>query len=194
VATGDARGEIRPEAVLLEGKLIKEFRPRYNISFRDDKKFLMVKVNLNDPFPRFAMTRVQKEDGARYFGPFAHSTSLRKTIHLINKRFHLRSCHRRSGRERLQALPGSHHQELLGAVREQDSREQYLLKVKEACDFLEGISADGHRAGNGDARSGDKMDFEKAARLRNLIDDLKLTTKPMKRFKKNLREYNPRTT
>src|SRR5476651_11762 len=42
-----------PEAILLEGRLIKEYRPRYNVSFRDDKKFLLAKINLNDPYPRF---------------------------------------------------------------------------------------------------------------------------------------------
>ena len=63
-----------PEALLLEGKLIKEFHPRYNVSFRDDKRFLMLKgVNLNDPIPRFTLTRFQQDDGARYFGPFVHS-------------------------------------------------------------------------------------------------------------------------
>src|ERR1700686_5761689 len=51
------------ESLLLEGKLIKEYRPRYNISFRDDKRFLLVKVNLNDPFPRFQLTRMKKDDG-----------------------------------------------------------------------------------------------------------------------------------
>ena len=60
-----------PEALLLEGKLIKEFHPRYNISFRDDKRFLLLKVNLNDPIPRFTLTRLKQDDGARYFGPFA---------------------------------------------------------------------------------------------------------------------------
>jgi excinuclease ABC subunit C len=74
-----------PESLLLEGKLIKEYRPRYNISFRDDKHFLLVKVNLNDPFPRFTLTRVKKDDGARYFGPFPHSGSLRKTLSLLRK-------------------------------------------------------------------------------------------------------------
>ena len=62
-----------PEALLLEGKLIKEFQPRYNISFRDDKRFLLVKVNLNDPIPRLTFTRFRTEDGARYFGPFPNA-------------------------------------------------------------------------------------------------------------------------
>ncbi|GIT38160.1 MAG: hypothetical protein Ct9H300mP7_0810 [Verrucomicrobiota bacterium] len=58
-----------PEALLLEGKLIKEFKPRYNVSFRDDKNFLLIKVNLNDPIPRFALTRVRQQGGAKYYGP-----------------------------------------------------------------------------------------------------------------------------
>src|SRR5438132_934686 len=67
-----------PEAVLLEGKLIKEFHPRYNVSFRDDKRFLLLKVNLNDPIPRFTLTRLKTDDGARSFGPFATSGAPRK--------------------------------------------------------------------------------------------------------------------
>jgi len=62
-----------PEALLLEGRLIKEYRPRYNISFRDDKRFLLLKVNLNDPIPQFAFTRIQHDDGDKYSGPFASS-------------------------------------------------------------------------------------------------------------------------
>src|ERR1700720_3341390 len=81
-----------PESLLLEGKLIKEYRPRYNISFRDDKRFLLVKVNLNDPIPRFQLTRLKKEDGCRYFGPFAHAGALRSTLGWMRKRFGIRSC------------------------------------------------------------------------------------------------------
>jgi excinuclease ABC subunit C len=81
-----------PEAVLLEGKLIKEFRPRYNISFRDDKRFLLLKLNFNDPIPRFTLTRIEHDDGARYFGPFANSSALRRTLNLVRHRFNLRGC------------------------------------------------------------------------------------------------------
>ena len=55
------------ESVLLEGKLIKEYRPRYNISFRDDKRFLLVKVDLSEEWPRFRLTRLKKGDSSRYF-------------------------------------------------------------------------------------------------------------------------------
>src|SRR6266404_7629537 len=81
-----------PEAVLLEGKLIKEFHPRYNVSFRDDKRFLLLKVNLNDPIPRFTLTRLKQEDSARYFGPFANSGALRHTLQLLRRKFNLRGC------------------------------------------------------------------------------------------------------
>jgi len=57
------------ESLLLEGKLIKEYRPRYNISFRDDKRFLLVKVDLTEEWPRFRLgPGFKKDDGARYFG------------------------------------------------------------------------------------------------------------------------------
>ena len=64
-----------PESLLLESKLIKEYRPKYNISLRDDKRFLLLKMHPAEPWPRFFLTRTRKDDGARYFGPFAHSGS-----------------------------------------------------------------------------------------------------------------------
>jgi len=81
-----------PEALLLEGKLIKEFHPRYNISFRDDKRFMLLKINLHDPIPRFTLTRFKQDDGARYFGPFVHSAAVRNTLSLVRRQFHLRGC------------------------------------------------------------------------------------------------------
>src|SRR5438132_7952893 len=77
-----------PEALLLEGKLIKEFHPRYNVSFRDDKRFLLLKVNLNDPIPRFTLTRLKQDDGARYFGPFPNSGAPRTTLALVRRQYH----------------------------------------------------------------------------------------------------------
>ena len=75
------------ESLLLEGKLIKEYRPRYNISFRDDKRFLVVKVDPTEEWPRFRLARFKKDDGARYFGPYAHAGALRQTLNFMRKKF-----------------------------------------------------------------------------------------------------------
>src|SRR5271165_3426259 len=76
-----------PEALLLEGKLIKQWRPRYNTDFTDDKRFLLVRVDLGEVLPRFRLTRLRKDDRSRYFGPFAHSGLLRKTLAQMRRRF-----------------------------------------------------------------------------------------------------------
>ena len=80
------------ESLLLEGKLIKDYRPRYNVSFRDDKRFLLVRIRLADPWPRFTTTRTRKNDGALYFGPFPHSAALNHTLEWLNRSFGLRAC------------------------------------------------------------------------------------------------------
>src|SRR6184192_4185714 len=76
-----------PEALLLEGKLIKQWRPKYNTDFTDDKRFLLVRLGTEDEMPRFMLTRFRKEDRSRYFGPFAHSGLLRRTLASMRKQF-----------------------------------------------------------------------------------------------------------
>ncbi|MFM7802976.1 MAG: GIY-YIG nuclease family protein, partial [Verrucomicrobiota bacterium] len=80
------------ESLLLESRLVKEFQPRFNIDLKDDKRFLLLKVNLNDPIPRFTLTRLRKDDGCLYFGPFAHSGSVRRALTLMRRKFKLRGC------------------------------------------------------------------------------------------------------
>ena len=173
-----------PESLLLEGKLIKEYRPRYNISFRDDKKFLLVKVNLNDPFPRFQLTRMKKDDGARYFGPFAHSGSLRKTLALIRKKFHIRTCRpevpgENDFRHCLQHIIKNCSAPCVGKI----TRAEYVVKVKEACDFLDGAAGEMLAEFKKEMEAAAaRFDFERAAEIRNLLDDLRRTTRPTKRF------------
>src|SRR5512136_925749 len=128
-----------PEALLLEGKLIKEFHPRYNVSFRDDKRFLMLKVNLNDPIPRFTFTRIKQDDAARYFGPFPNSGALRSALALARRQFNLRGCRpltpgERDYRHCLYAHLKYCTAPCIGNV----TRGQYLDQVKAACDFLAG--------------------------------------------------------
>jgi excinuclease ABC subunit C len=173
-----------PEAVLLEGKLIKEFRPRYNISFRDDKRFLLLKVNLQDPIPRFILTRLRTDDGARYFGPFASSGALRRTLNLIRHQFNLRGCRPLTPTE-----PDYKHclyahlkvctAPCIGNV----TREQYLMQVLAACDFLDGQYEEMRSQLEAQMKqAATALDFEKAAQLRDLLADLRQTTRKTAKF------------
>ena len=167
------------ESVLLEGKLIKEYRPRYNVSFRDDKRFLVVRVDLSEEWPRFRLARFKKDDGSRYFGPYAHAGALRQTLNFMRKKFGVLTFGRGSPTER--ELKSATYQV---PVRLSEIRaEQYRERVLQACEFLEGKSREMIATLEEEMRkAAKKMDFEKAAELRNMIDDLRSTTRPMHRF------------
>jgi excinuclease ABC subunit C len=173
-----------PEALLLEGKLIKDYRPKYNISFRDDKRFLLVKVNLSDPIPRFQLTRLKKDDGCRYFGPFAHAGALRSTLGWMRKRFGIRSCRAVEPGELDYRRCLDHIIKNCSApcIRKV-SLEEYRQKVLRACEFLEGESRELLEQLEAEMKSAaGKLDFERAAQIRNMLDDLRRTTKPARRF------------
>src|SRR5881394_2998639 len=168
-----------PESLLLEGKLIKEYRPRYNISFRDDKRFLVVKVDPTEEWPRFRLARFKKDDGARYFGPYAHAGALRQTLNFMRKKFGVLTFGRGSPTER--ELKSSTYQVPMRLS--EISAEQYRERVAQACEFLEGHSREMIAALEEEMRkAAGKMDFEKAAELRNMVEDLRNTTKPTRRF------------
>jgi excinuclease ABC subunit C len=173
-----------PEAILLEGKLIKEFQPRYNISFRDDKRFLLLKINLNDPIPRFALTRLRTEDGARYFGPFANSGALRRTLNLVRHKFNLRGCRPLTpGEPDYRHCLYAHLKVCTAPCIGNVTREQYLMQVDAACDFLAGQCAE--MKDELDAlmrKAAAQLDFEKAAELRDLIADIDSTTRKTSPF------------
>jgi len=177
-----------PEAILLEGRLIKEYRPRYNVSFRDDKRFLMVRVDLDEPFPKFQTTRMKREDKARYFGPFAHSGALRQTLSLMRRKFGLRSCRpevpgEKDYRHCLDHVIKNCSAPCVGRI----SREEYGERVRQACEFLEGRTQEMREDLKAAMKkAAERQDFEKAASLRNLVEDLKKTTRPAKRFFRDL--------
>src|ERR1700760_4020120 len=124
------------ESLLLEGKLIKEFRPRYNISFRDDKRFLLVKVDMTEEWPRFRLARFKKEDNARYFGPYAHAGALRQTLAFMRKKFGVLTFGRGTPTER--ELKSSTYQ--VPMKLSDITAEQYRQRVESACEFLSGQS------------------------------------------------------
>jgi excinuclease ABC subunit C len=167
------------ESVLLEGKLIKEYRPRYNVSFRDDKRFLVVRVDLSEEWPRFRLARFKKDDGSRYFGPYAHAGALRQTLNFMRKRFGVLTFGRGAPTER--ELKSSTYQ--VPVRLSEISADEYRERVAQACGFLEGRSREMIAALEEQMhKTAEKMDFEKAAELRDMIEDLRDTTKPTRRF------------
>ena len=174
------------EALLLEGRLIKEFRPRYNISFKDDKRYVLVRVHMGDPFPRFSLTRLKKDDGSRYFGPYVHPAALRTTINWLNKRFGLRVCrplrpdeadYKHCSNDIIKNCSAP----CIGRV----TPEEYKARMEQACEFLEGKSKD-MIAGLEEEmqKAAARFDFEKAAELRDMVADLKQTVKPTRTFER----------
>ena len=175
-----------PEALLLEGKLIKDFKPRYNVSFRDDKRFLMLKVNLNDPIPNFTFTRFKKDDGARYFGPFVNSMALRNTVALARRQFNLRGCRVFTpGEADYKHCLYGHIKHCTAPCVGNVTHEQYLEQVRAACNFLEGQCREMQTTLEADMKkAAAAQDFEKAAELRDLIRDLEHTWKRTEKFER----------
>src|ERR1051325_7466005 len=175
-----------PEALLLESKLIKEFHPRYNVSFRDDKRFLMLKVNLNDPIPRFTLTRLRQDDGARYFGPFPNSGALRSTLALVRRQFHLRGCRPLTPTERdYRHCLYAHLKYCTAPCIANVTRDQYLEQVQAACDFLAGQCEEMQERLEGDMKkAAQNQEYERAAELRDLLADLKRTTIRTEKFER----------
>ena len=173
-----------PEALLLEGKLIKEYHPRYNISFRDDKRFLLVKVNLNDHIPRFVLTRLRQDDGARYFGPFVHSSSARHTLTLARRKFNLRGCRSFTpGPDDYKHCLYGHLKYCTAPCIGNVSLDDYRRQVVAACDFLDGQTGEMERdLAEQMKKAAAAEDFEKAAQYRDALDDLRRTTRKSKKF------------
>ena len=80
------------EALILESRLIKDYAPRYNILMRDDKRYLLLKLDMKERFPTLRCARFKAGDDARYFGPFPHGSALKSTLEYLLARFKLRAC------------------------------------------------------------------------------------------------------
>ena len=173
-----------PEALLLEGKLIKEFHPRYNVSFRDDKRFLLIKVNLNDEIPRFTLTRLKPDDGARYFGPFAHSAAARRTLALVRRQFMLRGCRvLRPGEADYKHCLYANLKFCTAPCIGNVTSDQYREQVRAASDFLAGQCEELRTELEAEMKkAAAAQEYERAAQLRDTLEDLKRTTQKTGKF------------
>lgn len=158
------------EALILECSLIKRHRPRYNVRLKDDKTFPYLKINVTEDWPSVYITRRFQKDRARYFGPFASASSIRKTLRLIKKIFPFRSCTKTiTGRDKKPCLEYYIHRCLapcIGAV----TREEYHEMINQVIQFLEGKQELVLRQLNQKMMDASHhLQFEKAALLRDQI-------------------------
>lgn len=182
-----------PEALLLEGKLIKQWRPRYNTDFTDDKRFLLVRLDMDAALPRFVLTRFKKDTRSRYFGPFAHSGLLRKTLATMRAKFGVLlgdSSPKKISDDTWQ-LYDDVRSELYGWPNTVTTAE-YRERVTLAADFLDGKSREWLASLRTEmtVRAG-KQEFEKAAELRDIILALERTLAPTRKFSREVVQLQP---
>src|SRR5579862_5284374 len=175
-------------ALLLEGKLIKEYKPRYNAMFKDDKRFLMVKISLNEEYPRFKFARLKKDDGARYFGPFAHAGSVRLAMQWVRKKYGV--LVQGTGAPKAKDLKYSTY--LVPVPLADIPYEEYLRRVDLACDFFEGKNKEAIEALENEMRAAARvMKFEAAAGFRDVINSLREIGR-VSRERKFSRDFAPK--
>jgi excinuclease ABC subunit C len=164
------------EALQLEYSWIKEFDPRFNVKYRDDKSYPWLAVTLDEEFPRVMVGRGAKRRGTRYFGPYAHAWAIRETVDLLLRVFPMRSCSngvfKRSeqiGRPCLLGYIGKCAAPCVGRV----SAEEHRAIVEDFCDFMGGqTSAFMRRLEKEMYAASEATDYERAARLRDDIGAL----------------------
>jgi excinuclease ABC subunit C len=164
------------EALLLENNFIKQFRPRYNVLFRDDKSFVSIRIDRNKPWPRPRITRDLDDPDALYFGPYASAQAARRTLRTIQEIFPLRRCSLRQCRERNRPCLYGEMDKCIGPCVEGVTREDYDRIVQQVINFLKGHAGDvldDLRRQMQEAAT--DLEFEKAARLRDRIQAVERT-------------------
>jgi excinuclease ABC subunit C len=169
------------EAFLLENTLIKKLKPKYNISLRDDKDFLCIRIDPKADFPRLDFVRRPKEDGAKYFGPYSSGLAIREAINSVSKIFLLRRCsdHVFANRSRpcilyqikLCTAP------CVGYI----SKEDYKKIAESAIRFLKGDSAEILREFRAEMKkASEEMRYEDAAKFRDKINAINASMEEQK--------------
>lgn len=167
-------------ALVLEANLIKEYKPRFNVSLRDDKSYPYIKVTVHEPYPRVWVTRRLVDDGSRYFGPYTDVGAMRRALNVVKRIFTVRSCNYDMPRE----LPeracldfdiGRCKAPCIG----RQSREDYRAMIDEVVFFLEGRTGEvTRRVRERMAAAAERLDFERAAELRDALQHLERMEEP----------------
>lgn len=164
------------EALLLEASLIKKHHPRYNIVLRDDKRYLLFRIDKSKKYPRIELTRKVGRDKADYFGPFTSADKARKTLKAINRIFPLRKCSDRNFQNRVRPCLQYHLQRCPAPCVYNFSSREYHNIVSRVAMFLRGKSSQLIQEMEKEMyRAADDMQFEFAASLRDQINAVRET-------------------
>ncbi|MFE1838502.1 excinuclease ABC subunit UvrC [Streptomyces sviceus] len=165
------------EALQLEYSWIKEYDPRFNVKYRDDKSYPYLAVTMNEEFPRVQVMRGHKRKGVRYFGPYGHAWAIRDTVDLLLRVFPVRTCSAgvfknatRTGRPCLLGYIGKCSAPCVDRV----SADEHRALAEEFCDFMAGRTGTYiRRLEQQMTEAAEEMEYERAARLRDDIGALK---------------------
>ncbi len=169
-----------PQALLLENNLIKEYQPKFNIKLRDDKSYPRIAVTVAEPFPRVLVVRRLDIEGAQFFGPYTDVGVLRRTLRVIRRIFTVRSCHYDLPADRPDrpCLDYHIHRCLAPCVAWQ-SQADYRAMIDDVIAFLEGKTVEVRtRLRERMEEAAAKLEYERAAELRNAIRWLEQVDKP----------------
>ncbi len=173
------------EALLLESRLIKHWKPKYNTELTDDKRYPMVRVDLESPLPRFRVTRLKTSERSRYFGPFVFASQMRQTLLNMRKQFGILLADASptllpDGRW---MLYDDIRSELFGGMGNIVSADEYRARVEDAMAFLDGRSREWMEDVKKDmAEAAARRDYEQAAQLRDLAKAMENTLSPTRKF------------
>ena len=123
------------EALILECNLIKKYRPKYNISLRDDKTYPYIKVTLNEDYPTVSITRKILKDGAKYFGPYTSARAVHEVLNILKKLFQIRKCRQMNTKRPCLEF---HIKRCLAPCTGRVAKSEYREMIKSLCLFLEG--------------------------------------------------------
>lgn len=158
------------EAAILENSLIKESQPRFNVKLRDDKEFLTLRLDTRKLWPRLELARRPDDDGARYFGPYHSATAARRTLHMVEKHFQLRTCTDRDLKSRTRPCLQYQIQRCAAPCVYEIDQAHYAQQVRSVALFLDGRHAELTRdlkQRMTDASA--NLEFERAAVYRNQL-------------------------
>jgi excinuclease ABC subunit C len=167
-------------ALMLESNLIKEHRPRFNVLLRDDKSYPFVKVTVQEPYPRVFVTRKLLDDGAKYFGPYTDVGAMRRALNVVKRIFTVRSCRYDMPAEMPErACLDFYIRRCKGPCVGAQSAKEYRDMMDEVVTFLSGKTDDViRRTRERMQAASDRMDYERAAEMRDAIGHLEAIEEP----------------